>query len=107
MDEGMINIFLDDDKLKKLDDLGLAEDIKEVDGKKVIQIPVSKKDKKKLAKGIKELEFDSSGNCVLPKEKEDILFNLIIELKTLDVIKVFTMKVYNPLAGKEVRSKVN
>ena len=38
-----INIFMDDDKQKKLDGAGLADQIKEVDGKKAIQVEVSAK----------------------------------------------------------------
>lgn len=107
MDEGVISIFLDGNKLKEIEEAGLSDNIKEIDGKKTIQIPVSKKDKKKLAKGIEGLEFDAKGCCVLPREKEDLLFGLITELKTMDVMKVFTMKVFNPLAGKDVRSRVH
>ena len=47
-----INILLDDDKFKKIEDAGLADQVTEIDGKKAIQVAMTKKDKKKLVKGI-------------------------------------------------------
>ncbi|MBW2055559.1 MAG: hypothetical protein JRI29_07680, partial [Deltaproteobacteria bacterium] len=46
-----INVFLDDEKTKKIEDAGLADQITEIDGKKAIQVDMTKKEKKKLVKG--------------------------------------------------------
>ncbi|NIA08536.1 MAG: hypothetical protein GWP10_01855 [Nitrospiraceae bacterium] len=98
-----INISLDDEKLKKIEDAGLADQIQEIDGKKTIRVGMSKKDKKKICKKFKEVTFDSSNACVLPEEAENILFDIVIEMKSLDVMKFAIIKLYNPLAGKDLR----
>jgi hypothetical protein len=41
---------------------------------------------------------------VLPEAAENVVFNMIVDLKTVDVMKVAIMKLYNPLAGKSLRS---
>jgi hypothetical protein len=38
----------------------------------------------------------------MPQETNDILINLIEEMQTIDIMKVAIMKIYNPLAGKDV-----
>ena len=101
-----INVFLDDEKLKKIQDVGLAGEIKEIDGKKAIQVGLTSKEQKKLGKSFPELTFDSSNACVLPEQAENILMNFIVDMKTLDVMKAAIMKLYNPLAGNDLRAKV-
>jgi hypothetical protein len=44
---------------------------------------------------------------VLPGEAENKLMDIILENKTLDVMKFAIVKLYNPLAGKALRSKVH
>ena len=102
----LITVYLDDERLKKLEGVGLAEQVKELQGKKAIQVGFTKKEHKKLTKTFPDLTFDETNACILPEESEDMLFNVILELKTLDVMKVYIMKAYNPLAGKEPRRKV-
>jgi hypothetical protein len=99
-----INIFLDDEKIKGLESIGLADKITTVDGKKAVQVEMSQKEQKKLVKGFSGLTFDASNACVLPAEAETKLFNIIKDMKTLDVMKFAIMKLYNPLAGKAPRS---
>lgn len=101
-----INVFLDDERLKKIQGAGLAGEIKEIDGKKAVQVGLTGKEQKKLVKGFPELAFDSSNACVIPEQAENILMNFIVDMKTLDVMKVAIMKLYNPLAGKDLRAKV-
>ena len=101
-----VNIFLDDKKLKKIDDAELADQIKEIDGKKAIQVDVNRKEQKKLIKGFPDLTFDSSNACVLPEEAENTLMGFVLDNKALDVMKYAIVKLYNPLAGKAIRSKV-
>lgn len=99
-----INIYLDDERLKKIEAAGLAGQVKETDGKKMIQVEMGKMDQKKLVKGFPNLTFDASNACVLPEQAENILLGFIVDLKTLDVMKFAIMKLYNPLAGKALRS---
>ena len=105
MSDYCINLFLDQEQQKKIEELGLAEHIQEIDGKKAVQVAMSKKDQKKLQKGFPGLEFDSSNACVLPDEAQITLADIILELKSLDVMKFAITKLYNPLAGKALRSK--
>jgi len=99
-----VNIYLDDEKLKKLETVNLAGQVKEIDGKKAIQIGMGKMDQKKLVKGFPGLTFDASNAAVLPEQAENILFGFVLDLKTVDVMKAAIMKLYNPLAGKTLRS---
>ena len=101
-----INVFLDDELEKKIQESGLGDQIKEIQGKQAIQIAVGKKEQKKLLKAFPDLEFDSSDACMLPGEAENTLMDIILENKTLDVMKFAIVKLYNPLAGKAHRSKV-
>ena len=102
MSDFNINLFLDDEKFKKIENAGLADKIQEIDGKKAIQVGLSKKEKKKLDKGFPDLVFDSANACVLPEEAENTLLGIVTEMKTLDVMKVAIMKLYNPLKGRDV-----
>jgi len=99
-----VNIHLDDEKLKKLEAAGLAGEIKEINGKKTIQVGMAKMDQKKLVKGIPGLVFDDSNACALPPDSENILLGFVVDLKTTDVMKYAIMKLFNPLAGKPLRS---
>ena len=104
MGDYTINVFLNDEKLKKIQDAGLADKIVEIDGKKAIQVEMSQKDQKKLVKGFPGLTFDATNACVLPAEAENKLLGIIADMKTVDVMKFAIMKLYNPLAGKAPRS---
>ncbi|MBP1726172.1 MAG: hypothetical protein H6Q51_1470 [Deltaproteobacteria bacterium] len=66
-----INIFLDEEKLKRLEGVGLANRVQDIAGRKAVQVG-------------------------------DVISNA----KTLEVMKVAIMKLYNPLAGKALRSKM-
>jgi hypothetical protein len=101
-----INLFLDQEQQKKIEELGLGDHIQEIDGKKAVQVAMSPKDQKKLKKGFPDLEFDSSNACVLPDEAQITLADIIFDLKSLDVMKFAITKLYNPLAGKALRSKL-
>jgi hypothetical protein len=100
-----INVFLDPEQQKKLEELGLGQHIQEIDGKRAVQVAMSPKDQKKLQKAFPELTFDASNTCVLPDEAQLTLADIIIDMKSLDVMKFAITKLYNPLAGKALRSK--
>lgn len=100
-----INVTVDDERQKKLGDVGLSGQIQDLGGKKVIQVPVTAKEQKKLLKSFPDLQFDASNACELPEDPEKVLFGIVADMKTVDVMKVAIMKLYNPLAGKSLRSK--
>jgi hypothetical protein len=102
-----INLFLDPEQQKKMEELGLGEHIQEISGKKAVQVAMSQKDQKKLQKSFPDLEFDSSNACVLPEQAQLTLADIIFDLKSLDVMKFAITKLYNPLAGKPLRSKTS
>jgi hypothetical protein len=104
MGDYYINIFLDDEKRKRIEGAGLGNEVREIEGKKAVQVKVNEKEQKKLAKGFPDLEFDESNTCVLPEPAEKTLFDIVVNMKTLDVMKFAIMKLYNPLAGKAPRA---
>jgi len=102
MGDYYINVFLDDEKLKKIKDAGLADQVKEIEGKKAVQVEVGQKEQKKLVKGFPELSFDASNAGVLPENAEKILLNFILDNKSLNIMKYAILKLYSPLAGRDV-----
>lgn len=106
MSDYLINVFLDDEKIKMLEEAGLAGQILVIEGKKAIQVPMTGKEQKKLSKGFPDMGFDAANCCVLPAQAEKTLFELVLSMKTLDVMKVAILKLYNPLAGKALREKI-
>jgi len=99
MADFIINIFLDDEKISKLGEAGLTGQIKEIEGKKAIQVLAGEKEQKKLIKTY-NVQFDNKNQTVLPKEGEDLLFKMVVDNKTTDIIKVFITVAHKPLAGK-------
>jgi hypothetical protein len=99
-----INVILDEAKRAAIVGAGLADKIITINGKEAVQVEMTAKEQKKLAKGFSDLTVDDSKACVLPAEAEDKLVEIIAETKTLDVMKFAIMKLYNPLAGKAPRS---
>ena len=100
-----INIFLDDAKLKQIEDAGLGDQVQDIDGKKAVQVEVNKKEQKKLVKGFPGLAFDASNACVLPEEAEQTLMGFITDNKSLSVMKFAIVKLYNPLAGRSISGR--
>jgi hypothetical protein len=107
MADSYITIFLDDEKQKRLVEVGLADQFKDIDGKKAVQVAVTQKEQKKLGKGFPDLAFDTPDKCVLPEAAEKTLMDMIVTTKTLDVMKVAILKLYNPLAGKGLRERIS
>ncbi|MEW6351357.1 MAG: hypothetical protein AB1646_20080 [Thermodesulfobacteriota bacterium] len=102
-----INLFVDGEKLKKLEGVGLGGQVQEIDGKKAVQVPVTAKEHKKLMKSFPDLTFNAVNAAVLPGQAEGTLMDFVINLKSLDVMKVAIGKLFSPLAGKELRSKIS
>ena len=105
MADCLVNVFLTDEEQKKVADMGLGDQILEVDGKKAVQVPMSKKDQKKLLRGFPDLTFDDANACALPDDAQKQLLDIVLDLETLDVMKFSITKLYNPLAGRAIRSK--
>ncbi|MBI5062879.1 MAG: hypothetical protein HZB87_05290 [Desulfatitalea sp.] len=104
MADYLINVFLDDEKMKKIEAAGLAGKVVDLGGKKAVQVEMSAKEQKKLVKGFPDLAFDANNATVLPDEASAKLLGIVADMKTLDVMKFAIMKLYNPLAGKAPRS---
>jgi len=102
-----INVFLNEEQEKKLQELGLGGHVLEIEGKKAVQVAMSEKDQKKLKKSFPDIAFTASNECVLPEAAQLTLMDIIFNLQTLDVMKFAITKLYNPLAGKELRSKIH
>ena len=100
-----VNVFLDEAQEKKIQEAGLGDQIIQVEGKKAVKVPVGDKEHKKLLKAFPDLKFDSSDACVLPDSATKTLLDIVATSKTVDCMKVAIIKLYNPLAGKELRSK--
>ena len=100
-----ITIFLGAEKSKQIEDAGLAGEIREIDGKKAIRVEVTAKEHKKLLKGFPDLTPDSSNAYVLPEQAETLVMNMIVSMKSMDVMKGAILKLYNPFAGKELLQK--
>lgn len=107
MTDYCINVFLNEEQIKKLEGLGLGGHIREIEGKKAVQVAMGEKDQKKLKKGFPDLEFNASNECVLPESAQLTLMDIIFNLQSLDVMKFAITKLYNPLVGKELRSKIH
>ena len=105
MSDFYINVFLDDEKLKKIEAVGLVDQVQEIDGKKAVQVSMTKKDQKKLMKGFEGLTFDANNACVLPEEGNNTLTNIILDMKSLEVMKLAITKLYNPLAGRGISGR--
>jgi hypothetical protein len=100
-----INLFLDDEGVKQADEAGLSDQVMEIDGKKAFQIGITKKDQKKLMKGFDGLAFDANNACVLPDQGAKTLLGIVLEMKSLDVMKFAITKLYNPLAGRGISGR--
>jgi hypothetical protein len=102
MADAFVNVFLDEKKINQLKEIGLDDQIQEIEGKKAVQVGMSRKDRKKLEKGFDGLSFDAANACVLPEDAENTLWSYITDNKSLDVMKYAITKLYNPLAGRDV-----
>ena len=104
MADYFINVMLDEAGKAKINEAGLGDHIVSIEGQEAIQVGMTTKEQKKLAKGFPGLAFDDAKACRLPEEAEATLLGIIVDMQTLDVMKAAIMKLYNPLAGKAPRS---
>ncbi|MBN2568998.1 MAG: hypothetical protein JXB42_06165 [Deltaproteobacteria bacterium] len=100
-----IKIPLSDERMKKIEEAGLGGSIKD----KVIEVPMPQKNKRKFLKAFPGTECNED-TCEIkdfPDEAMDLLIDTIVEHKMLEVMHLFLMKAFKPLAGKEVRRSIH
>jgi len=105
----LIKISLDDEKIKKLEDAGLGDHITEVGGKKVIKVTLPQKNQRKFGKAFaKAVLNDQTGEVDdFPEDAANLLLDVVIENKTVEVMHLFLLKAFKPLAGKALRSAIH
>ena len=88
-----INIWINEERYKKLEDAGLADMAEDVlAGMKVLQIQCTEDQKDEMLKVFPIAKFDSATTQsieLLPPNVKNGMFNLVIEKKSLDVIEDF------------------
>lgn len=104
-----IKILLDDEKIKKLTQAGLDMHITEEEGEKLLKITLFQKNQRKFKKAFPDAVLNEQTGQVdkFPDDAASMLFDTIIEYKTMDVIQFFLLKAFKPLAGKEIRHAIH
>jgi hypothetical protein len=104
-----IKILLDDEKMKKLIQAGLDIHIIEEECEKLLKITLPQKNQRKFKKAFPKAVLNEQTGQVdkFPEDAASMLFDAIIEYKTLDVIQFFLLKAFKPLAGKEIRRAIH
>ncbi|MEE8300489.1 MAG: hypothetical protein V3R28_04210 [Desulfatiglandales bacterium] len=105
----IVKIVLDDEKMKKVEEVGLGGHITEVGGKKVVKVALPDKNQRKFRKAFPETVLNDQAGEVdgLPEDATNLLFDVVIENKTVEVMHLFLMKAFKPLAGKALRSAIH
>jgi len=100
-----IKISLDDEKVKKLEAAGLGGSIKG----KVLEVPMPQKNKRKFVKAFPGAVLNESTGEIsaFPEDAAAGLFETIMEHKMLEIMHLFLMKTYKPVAGKEIRRPIH
>lgn len=92
-----INIWVNDERYEKLREAGLANMAEDVlAGMKVLKLQCTEEEKDDILKLYPMAKFDTATTQsieLLPAEVKDKMFNLVIEKKTLDVLKDFLKQV--------------
>ena len=92
-----INIWVNEERLEKLQKAGLAGMTKEVlAGLKVLAVPNTDKQKDEVLKLFPMAKFDSATTKsieLLPKKVKDNIFDLVVENKNLNVMDEFIKSV--------------
>lgn len=92
-----INIWINEERLEKLDEVGLADMTRDVlAGMKVLQLQCSEQQKDKLLELYPTAKYDSATTKsieLLPADVKTQLFELAIKNKKLDVIEDFLKSV--------------
>ena len=88
-----INIWINEDRLKRLQEAGLADMAQEAFvGLKKLAVPANEKQKEAILKKFPMAKFDSATTKsieLLPRDVKDKIFDLVVTNKTLDVLDKF------------------
>jgi len=88
-----INIWINEDRLKRLQEAGLADMAQEAfAGLKKLAVPANEKQKEAILKKFPMAKFDSATTKsieLLPRDVKDKIFDLVVTNKTLDVLDKF------------------
>jgi len=88
-----INIWINEDRLKRLQQAGLADMAQEAfAGLKKLAIPANEKQKEEILKKFPMAKFDSATTKsieLLPRDVKDKIFDLVVTNKKLDVLDTF------------------
>lgn len=109
MADYVINVFLDDEKINKLQEVSLGDQVVEVGGKKAVKVPLPDKNQRKFKKAFPQVVLNDQTGEVdnFPEDSADLLFDVVIENKNLDIMSFFLLKAFKPLAGKELRTSIH
>jgi hypothetical protein len=92
-----INIWINEDRLKRLQQAGLADMAQEAfAGLKKLAVPANEKQKEAILKKFPMAKFDSATTKsieLLPRDAKDRIFDLVVAKKTLDVIDAFLVSI--------------
>lgn len=88
-----INIWINEERLEKLQSAGLAHLAQEVfAGLKKLPVPTNEEQRDTILRRFPTAKYDSATTKsieLLPRETKDKIFALVVEKKTLDVINAF------------------
>jgi len=103
-----IKILLDDEKVSRLQKAGLDTHSEE-EGKKTIKITLPQKNQRKFRKAFPQAVLNEQTGEIdnFPEDAATMLFDAVIEYKTVEVMHLFLLKSYKPLAGRVPRQKVH
>jgi hypothetical protein len=92
-----INIWINEERLDKLQRAGLAHLAQEVfAGLKKLPVPTNEEQRDTILRRFPTAKFDSATTKsieLLPRDAKDRIFSLVVEKKTLDVIDAFLKSV--------------
>jgi hypothetical protein len=92
-----INIWINEERLDKLQRAGLAHLAQEVfAGLKKLPVPTNEDQRDAILKKFPMAKFDSSTTKsveLLPRDAKDKIFDLVVAKKTLDVIDAFLVSI--------------
>lgn len=104
-----IKILLDDEKVSRLQKAGLDIHSAEEEGKKILRVTLPEKNQRKFRKAFPQAVLNEQKGEIdnFPEDAATMLFDAVIEYKTVEVMHLFLLKSYKPLAGRVPRQKVH
>jgi hypothetical protein len=92
-----INIWINEERLKRLQQSGLADMAQEAfAGLKKLAVPTNERQRDAILKKFPTAKFDSATTKsieLLPRDVKDRIFDLVVAKKTLDVIDSFLVSI--------------